>query len=384
MFPFILLVFFVNKLLVVIPAFFATCGRIDELSISGCLRYALVDNFFYWDAGWYGQIAERGYDPKSAAFFPFYPILLAAAKHFMSIPAAGVLISNGCFLVLLFFAYKLIAIDYDETETRKIMWLIAVYPTSFFFSAVYTEALYFMLMLMTLYYIRTSSWTRAAMSGSLLSITRNTGVFLTLAYTLEYFNLKSWNDVWLFFRGGFRRFLNKRSASVLLVLVMLLPFFAYMAYLQLKFHDPFAFSRSQPLFGRGFYNPLLTFTEGIAYNFNYLLTHPFNWYWIYFFAEGLFVLLTAVVLLFTFRKLRLSYWILMLILFLIPLSAPARGQVVDYFVSYTRYSLVIFPLYLGLYELFKANRWLYYALCLLFGLLLTVFVYSWSLHRWVA
>src|SRR6266545_3317631 len=60
-----------------------------------------------WDTVWYGQIAEEGYsysptEKSAVAFFPFYPLLMAALKPLVGDTVlAGLLISNVAFLLAL-------------------------------------------------------------------------------------------------------------------------------------------------------------------------------------------------------------------------------------------------------------------------------------------
>src|ERR671929_547345 len=57
---------------------------------------ALVAPFARWDSVWYLAIANDGYpagDPRRAAFFPLYPLLLRAAKAVVGSPVvAGALV----------------------------------------------------------------------------------------------------------------------------------------------------------------------------------------------------------------------------------------------------------------------------------------------------
>ncbi|MFC4769955.1 hypothetical protein [Effusibacillus consociatus] len=386
-FFFVLLLFAVNKLLVMSAVVWATKHLIDNLSVAGYLKYIIIDNFYKWDSGWYGSIVEKGYTPKSSAFFPLYPMLIYAGHHLfsLSIPMAGALISNLAFLAMLYFAYKLLRVDYEQKDARKIMWLLCLFPTSYYFSAVYTESLFLLLMAITLYCIRTQNWTGALASGWFVSITRNTGVFLTVPYALETFKIKTWGDLFSFLRGSKTHWIQIRWKPFFLVFLMPLPFFAYMGYLWFKFQDSFAFMHSQDQFGRGSLNPFVTIYKGYETNLAYLLkTDHIEWYGIYYFVEVFVVSLALLVLVGTIRKLRLSYWIIILYSVLIPLSAPANGQVIDYFVSFIRYSLVIFPLFIGLYELIKGKKPLYLLTLGIFAVLLLALTFHWSVDQWVA
>lgn len=388
---FVLLLFLINKILVMLPAIWATKHLLPGYGWAGYAKYVIFDNFYKWDSGWYGIIAENGYDPKSSAFFPLYPILIFLVKSLLEITpkTAGILIANAAFPVMLYVSYRLLRLDYGEKDTRKIMWLPALYPTSYYFSAAYTESLFLLFLTLTLYFIRKETWAGAGVSGFFASVTRNTGVFLTVPYVLESFKIRSWGEIVPFLRQGVDRKGSGGSkpgirSPLFWAFAIPLPFFLYMAYLHFKFGDPFAFSHAQTQFGRGFLNPAATLYKGYPMLIHYLTSKPFDWYWIYFFVEFFTVTLVLLVLAATVRKLRISYWIIILYSFLIPLSAPAHDAVIDYFVSFSRYSLAIFPLYPGIYELVKRSPPLYFLTVLAFAVLLVTLVYNWSLDRWVA
>src|SRR4051812_21274937 len=66
---------------------------------------ALVAPLARWDSVWFLAIANDGYpadDPRRAAFFPLYPLLVRAAGAIVREPIlAGALVSLACFAVAL-------------------------------------------------------------------------------------------------------------------------------------------------------------------------------------------------------------------------------------------------------------------------------------------
>ena len=93
------------------------------------------------------------------AFFPLYPLLIRfvgalAGNHFI----AGLLISNACFFFGLLFLYKLLEHEYDRSVARRAIFYVSIFPTAVFFSAVYTESLFFMLTVASFYYMRERRW----------------------------------------------------------------------------------------------------------------------------------------------------------------------------------------------------------------------------------
>lgn len=68
--------------------------------------------------------------------------------------------------------------------------------------------------------------------------------------------------------------------------------------------------------------------------------------------------------------------------FVVPLTSPGAERW-DYFISFSRYSLVIVPLYAGLYPLVR-GRLRYHATIFVSVTLFLLLVCIWSLFRWVA
>jgi len=146
------------------------------------LADTIVGPMRLWDGLWYTMIAEQGYGnwtPK-AAFWPLFPwsMRLVSDLTGMSPEVAGYLIANICFVVALMFLYRLVALDFDERIARRTLWALALFPTSLFFSAVYTESPFLMLSVGALLAARLRYWWLAGLLGALAALTRSYGVFL--------------------------------------------------------------------------------------------------------------------------------------------------------------------------------------------------------------
>jgi hypothetical protein len=156
--------------------------------MSGLSRY-LIEPLANWDGQWYTLLAHYGYwardpvrDPSSAAFWPLYPLLLRFAALVTGWPVrtCGVILSNGAFLVALVLLYRLVLLDYGPAVARRAVWTLALFPVSFFFSAVYTESLFLLLVVGACYCGRTERWWMAGVLGFLAGLTRNTGILVLL------------------------------------------------------------------------------------------------------------------------------------------------------------------------------------------------------------
>jgi hypothetical protein len=143
-----------------------------------------------WDSAWYLRIAHDGYighDPARAAFFPLYPLLVRAAQTLTgSAVVGGVVVSLAAFAVALVLLHRLTALELGPQAARATVLVTALFPMSFFFSAVYSEALFLALSLGAVYAARTERWAWAGALGALGATTRSAGVLLLVPLALLY------------------------------------------------------------------------------------------------------------------------------------------------------------------------------------------------------
>jgi len=377
-----LFLFALNKAVVLPASAYGLGDRLDGLSPLAQLRLLFLESYMHWDTYWYIQIATKGYDRKATAFFPFFPSLMKVVGEALGlIPlAAGVLIAHVAFALLLYWFLRLVRLDFCLRETRVIGLLLALYPTAFYFSAPYTESLFVLFMVLTLWQLRRGRWGLAAGAGFLAALTRNTGILLVIPFVIEFVaqtrpRHAGWGD-WL--RGE-----AWKGSWVALIGAAGL---GYMAYLWRRFGDAFSFAHVQPLYGREFMAPWEALVRGYyTVLANLVRTRPpLHWPKVYYPLELWFVSWVLAVLVTSFRRMRWSYWAIVLYSFLVPLSSPSHMTVTDYFVSFSRYSLSIVPLYIGLWWIVGKRRvWLALYLLISVGLL-ALLTYHWARGDWVA
>jgi len=158
------------------------------------LANLLVDPLRTWDGLWYRLVAletyapvdevarERGFGFAKAAFWPLFPWTMRAVSDLtgISTDVAGYVIANVCFFIALILLYKLIELDFDDRIARGTLWALALFPTAFFFSAVYTESPFLMMVVGSLLAARRGNWWLAGAVGALAALTRSYGMFLML------------------------------------------------------------------------------------------------------------------------------------------------------------------------------------------------------------
>lgn len=151
----------------------------------------LVTAWERFDALWFLRIATAGYTDGdgSAAFFPLYPMFIRVVSPVLGGHplAAGILISNAAFLGALIVLYFLTSSEFDERTARRTVLYLAIFPTAYFLLAPYSESLFLLLVVSSLWAARRGKWALAGLTGALAAATRNVGVLLILPLAVEAF-----------------------------------------------------------------------------------------------------------------------------------------------------------------------------------------------------
>jgi hypothetical protein len=143
----------------------------------------VVNPLTLWDGGWFLNIAENGYaDRNATAFWPLWPLLVRFVSEVFRIPLelAGVLTANALFLAALAVLHRLVSESYSPTTASRTVWLLALSPVSFFFSALYSESLFLLLMVGAVLCARHERWWLASLALFLAASTRSVGMLLAL------------------------------------------------------------------------------------------------------------------------------------------------------------------------------------------------------------
>jgi hypothetical protein len=177
----------------------------------------LAELSLMWDAAWYAGIALHGYTyqaggggPTNVAFAPLFPFLdrtLAAFLHmitfgwdfgntsFGTVIAAGLIISNVSFYFALFLLIRLLVPRFGPYGAAMIALGLSALPTAFFFSALYTEGLFLLLVMGSFSLARSEwrwKWLCAGLVGMLASLDRFAGLVLFPVLVVEYMAQQGW------------------------------------------------------------------------------------------------------------------------------------------------------------------------------------------------
>lgn len=164
-----------------------------------------IDGWVRWDSFWYESIIDLSprYVPSylsNANFLPFYSavswIVALPFRAFLELEQA--FFAGALIVSLVSFVVGLKAVERVATRlagadvAMRTVWLIAVFPFSFFFTAVYADALYFCLCAWSLCLALEGRWYAACGLAALATMTRIPGVALFPALGLEYLRQRDW------------------------------------------------------------------------------------------------------------------------------------------------------------------------------------------------
>ena len=221
-----------------------------------------------WDCTWYGDIALNGYQPHPEtlnfggpagianwAFFPLYPLLIAALHAVTGATPAllGAIVSPLLTLAAVLLSWPLFGGD------RRAYLLFAAFllagPFSFYFAILYSESLFVLLTVSSLVLLQGKRYVAAGIAGALLAATRTVGVLFVFALLAE-----------ALIELGRRapRNIRRRPDMVLGALLVPAGLFVFMAWLFFVTGDALAFLHIQRGWDRAFVNPVAAIWSGLT------------------------------------------------------------------------------------------------------------------------
>jgi hypothetical protein len=145
-----------------------------------------------YDCYWYLGITSNGYtnelqvsvNPKSAnwGFFPFFPYLTRIVHLIIPIDerVLGYLVNNLLFLAGTLFLGKYLESKYGKRTSIATVWLICFSPVNVYLNTAYSEASFYCFLAALLWFIQSERTFPALAAASLLGISRNTGLIITI------------------------------------------------------------------------------------------------------------------------------------------------------------------------------------------------------------
>lgn len=325
-----------------------------------------------FDGVFYIRIATQGYSYTEQAFFPLYPVILSWTNTLLHNPIiAGLAVSLISFVIGLFLWRQYFGYLSGMRNFPWALMLLLVYPTSYYFGVLYTESLFFALMVGTLLTLKRRQYLLSAILAYCAALTKVVGVFLILPIAVtfirevgqsKYANVKElfWSCI-------------KQWRVILVGGASLLGLSTYSFYLWRTLGDPLYFLHAQESFSNNRSSDLITPFQVVYRYFKIFVTADHNIQYYVAMAELVFyAAITGLILLELWNiwkkyrnKRRINYERLGLGLFsLASVMVPSLTGTLS---AVPRYSLMSLTIFVVLAEI--KQKWLLYGLWLLFLLL---------------
>lgn len=308
-----------------------------------------------FDSYWYERIAETGYDrvsiktphpPANWVFFPLYPLTVAwfAKLTTLSTLVSGIVLSHFYLWIALFLIY-LIGLErgLSDREAKTVLFFIVMFPSSVYYSLMYTESLFLMLSAATIYLAMRKHFAVALLVAGLSTVTRVPGIA----------NLLYAGGSLLLYKGFHYK---KRDLRYLLVAgLSLLPLLAYFGYMKKLTGDFLAPIHEQENWAR---ESSIPFANVINYLDNpyFILNGGWDNGFISFVLSAFILLVFVSAFFLVVKKVRsnpetLLFFLYGAMLIVIPFSSSEH-----YLTSVVRYMMVSLPLYFYLQMLTKRHE----------------------------
>lgn len=220
------------------------------------LGRAFIDVWLRWDAVHYMNIAEFGYKGVGigdTVFFPLYPYLVGLTSKLTSINVTliGIIISTFATLFALIFLYELVIDLFQDLELARWSTIyLAIFPTSLFLFAPFTDALFLSVSIGSILMMVREKPLLAGLFVCAAGLTRAQGILLMIPMAVFYVQNNYKN----------RKFLNWRE--LMGIITAPLGFFGY-SFWRIKIGIDNLFKTYQSYSNAGFLFPFTNIYLGI-------------------------------------------------------------------------------------------------------------------------
>ncbi|HZU69695.1 MAG TPA: hypothetical protein VFA09_20645 [Ktedonobacteraceae bacterium] len=319
----------------------------------------------HFDAGFYVGIAQDGYWPASTLhqmsdwiFLPLFPMLmrplgLLFGGNLAAFNVAGIVVSNAAGLVAVLYLFLLVRHEFDSHTASRTVFYLALFPTSFYLSAIYPESLFLACAVACIYYARLHRWWLAGICGALASLARIQGFLLIVPVAWEYWQVLS--DFYsplpdmagMTFSQKAHAWLHSRCLGLALaseslrnwfnaLAIVLIPFgmIPFLIYSYIQTGDFLATIHNHHEWGRQFELPWQVLAHALRHP---QAPNPMNWnFWL---LNIIVIFVFLGFCLWSLRRLPVIYSLYTLVMVIMPLSTASINSI-------SRYYLVVFPAFM--------------------------------------
>ncbi len=155
-----------------------------------------VSAYKTWDGNHYLFLSEQGYqrDTMPSAFYPLWPLLIRLGSYLsLGNHLVSALVLSNLFSVVGLLLFHYFVRDYHGEKVADLATLLLVaYPGALFFAFPYTESLFFLLAVLFFVVLYRRDYLAAALVSFFLPLTRSVGVFVGVPFFLDMY--QSWKE----------------------------------------------------------------------------------------------------------------------------------------------------------------------------------------------
>lgn len=149
---------------------------------------AFWDTFARYDSGWYEGIARNGYSyaaggRSNIAYFPVYPMLMRYVgrlfgRYHAAFYFGGIIVSWTSYILAMIALYSLARIDLEPEQAERAVLLMSIFPFSFFFGMIYSEATFLLFTLLAFLWFRRRWWIAGGLAAAVAIATRTPAIVM--------------------------------------------------------------------------------------------------------------------------------------------------------------------------------------------------------------
>jgi hypothetical protein len=341
-------------------------------------KISLASAYKTWDAQHYLFLSQQGYKPNSESnrFFPLLPAGIALVNIIArNSVLSGLIVANVfSFLgIFYFFLFCRLFLKNEEQAFKSVLLLLA-FPTAFFLSLIYSESILLFLTSAFFYYLYSKKYFFASIFVFFIPLARPVGILIALLYGVYWLN-----EIWQRSKNDWLAFLIKflKTKQTYYLLSPFLGFVLYAVLMQITTGSFMEGFKEQGLVVSGWnitniFDPIYFLVALFAPGS--FAIHGFTNSII----DRIFFISYCISLVFIYKRLDKTMFIYALMFGMTPLLGS--------FMSYTRYVLMVFPIFMVLAKIFAEKKYslLFYPTLFFMLMLQTLFIIMHALNYWVA
>jgi hypothetical protein len=174
-------------------------GPVDHIRWTAEGHPTFESYFTTWDAGHYLYLSEHGYHTgqEQCAFYPLWPLVIRWFSILTGgdLIISGMILANAFSLAGFFIFFRLVAKRLGESIAWGSVALLLAFPGSLFFQFIYSESLFFLLVMLVSLGLEHDRMSVAISAAFLLPLTRAIGIFCVFPIALHL--IRQWpKDAW--------------------------------------------------------------------------------------------------------------------------------------------------------------------------------------------